>query len=263
MLQLANYRWVGDSLRKPFYVVALILTLLVVGVETGSSWLMPAGATEAQLAKIAAQTHPPVKAGDLPKAQAGGARPGLGIRYLAVLDVLVLLFTILIGTAQLLPQSLQARIAALVTLIVTLVVIVGGIVLIMTAVALLFLMVGLFVATPFGTLVYLGVWGFFDRGSASTILGVILFLKLGAAVFLVLAHQDFLKNNRGWLVLTLVSLATTVIVSFLQGIVPGILTSITDAVAAIVVGAIGVLWALFMLVGSIVSLIKGLRVRPA
>jgi hypothetical protein len=248
-----------DSLRKPFYVVALILMVIVVGVELGSSLLPVRPPSDAELQLVASKT-PPQSLSDLRSANRDGAKPGLGIRYLAVLDGLVLLLTILIGTALLLPQSIQGRVASVVTLIVTVFTIIAGIVMIVSAVGLLMLMVGLFLAPPFGTIAYLAIWGFFDRGSASVALSIILLLKLGVAVCLVLAHQGFLKN-KGWVVLMLVSLLTTVIVSFLQGLVPVMLVSITDAVAALVVGSIGVLWALFMLIGSIIGIVKGLRFR--
>ena len=66
---------------------------------------------------------------------------------------------------------------------------------IFAALALLLLMVALFLATPFGTLAYLAVYGFFNRPGANAVLGLALALKMGAVVCLLLAQQRFLQNR--------------------------------------------------------------------
>ena len=85
-------------------------------------------------------------------------------------------------------------------------------------------------------------------------------LKIGFAVCLVIAHQRFLQN-RGLVLIVLTSLVAGIVVSFLHGFVPLILVSITDAVAAIIIGIIAVIWAIVLLVGSLVSVFK--TARPA
>jgi|SRR5579884_1012036 len=86
-------------------------------------------------------------------------------------------------------------------------------------------------------------------------LSISMLLKLGFAISLLVAQQRFLQS-KGLVLLTLTSLLGTVIVTLLLGIVPGVLVSITDAIGAIVVGALGIIWGLFLLIGAIVSLIK-------
>jgi VanZ family protein len=79
--------------------------------------------------------------------------------------------------------------------------------------------------------------------------------KLGFAVCLVLAQQDFVKN-KGLVLILLTSLLANIVVSFLQALVPGFLVSITDAIAAIVVLILAVVWGLFFLIGSIPAIFK-------
>jgi hypothetical protein len=74
--------------------------------------------------------------------------------------------------------------------------VVGSIILIIVAIVLaiiafieLLVMVTLLAATPFGTIAYLALWGFFPRGDAAVLLGLIIVLKLAFCVFLVLAQQ--------------------------------------------------------------------------
>jgi hypothetical protein len=59
--------------------------------------------------------------------------------------------------------------------------------------------------------------------------------------------------------LIVTSLVANLIVTFLHGIVPLFLVSITDAIAAIVVAIIGIIWAIVLLIGAIVAIVKVLR----
>jgi len=70
-----------------------------------------------------------------------------------------------------------------------------------------------------------------------------------------LAHPRFLQN-KGLVLIILTSLAANIIISFAHAIVPVPLVSITDAIAAIIVFVLVVLWAGFFLVGSISSIVK-------
>ena len=121
--------------------------------------------------------------------------------------------------------------------------------------ALLILMIALFTAFPFGTIVYLIIFGFFDRTGANVTLSLLMMLKLGFAACLILAHQRFIQN-KGLVLIVLTSLAANIIISFSHAIVPVPLVSITDGIAAIVVFVLVVLWAAFFLVGSIVAVTK-------
>lgn len=241
-----------ERLRKVPLLIALAIILLVVCLEIGAAFFIrgadgppPAGAPNNAQQVVAAS-------GEATKP------PGLGVPYLALIDVIVLFTTALVAVGILVPERVQGRIQGIITLIFSLLVIFGAIVLIFLAVTLLLLMIALLFSVPFGTIVYVVVFGFFDRGRASAVLAMLMFLKIAFVVCLLLAQQRFVQN-KGLVLLVLTSLVGNIIVSFLQGIVPRVLVSITDAIAAIILGIIAVIWAIVLLVGSIVSIVKAIR----
>lgn len=189
--------------------------------------------------------------------QKGDPPPGLAISYLGLLDLLVLATIFFMGAGMLLRFRSWGRVQALLSLILGLIVTITAIVLIIKAIVLLLVMVSLFLAAPFGTIAYIAIYGFFPTGAAGTILSLGLLLKIIAGICLVLAQQRMLKA-KALVLIFLSSLLGSVIISFLHGIVPGILVSITDAIAAIIVGIIAVIWAIVMLIFAIIALIKGM-----
>jgi len=86
----------------------------------------------------------------------------------------------------------------------------------------------------FSTIVYLIIFGFFDRTGANVTLSLLMMLKLAFAACLILAHQRFIQN-KGLVLIILTLLAANIIVSFLHAFVSEPLRSITDAIATIVV----------------------------
>ena len=108
------------------------------------------------------------------------------------------------------------------------------------ALTLLLLMIGL-LASFFGAAIYFAVFADFPRDAAAVILGVLLALKVVMAVCLVLAHQRFLQNT-GLVILVILSLVLDIVIAFLHDLLPGFLTSITDAVAAIIVAIVAIVW---------------------
>ncbi|MBI3943403.1 MAG: hypothetical protein HY326_10360 [Chloroflexi bacterium] len=254
-----------DSLRTPFFILAVVLMAIVVSVEIGSSFL---------LGDIIPQPNAVVgnMDGDVLKAyleqkddfdkfaNTQDRPPGLGIPYMAALDLVVLFTVGLMGMSLLVPEAVQGRVQGCATFIFALLLILGGIVLIFAALFLVILMVSLLLAVPFGTLTYLAIYGFFDRGSASVILSLLMFLKLGFVACLLLAQQRFVQN-KGLVLIILLSLLGNVIISFLHGFVPGFLVSITDGIAAIIVMLIAVILAVLLLIGSIPAIGKALRPR--
>ena len=216
-----------DTLRKPLFIVALVLIAVTLLVELGS---------------------------DLVKGLAN-AKIGLGIPYSPLLDGLLVFTVVLMAFGLLLPERVTGRIQGIATFIVSLLVAILSFVMILAAIAALILMVTLLLAIPFGTIAYLIIYGSFDRSGAAVALSLIMTLKLFFAGCLVLAHQRFLQN-KGLVLLILTSLVATLVIGFLQGLVPGFLVSITDAIAAIVVGVLALLWAIFFLIGSIPSMVK-------
>jgi hypothetical protein len=255
-----------DSLRKPFLILAIILMVLAVLAELGAGFLLkPRPPDAASFTNLNQQAGVPedeaIPAGEILRLrQEKEAPPGLAIRYMALLDGLVLFTVGLMGLGLLIPERVQGRLQGLATLIVSFLVLLGGIVLLIAAFVQLIVMVTLFLAAPFGTLAYLAIYGFFDRAGASVTLSLLMLLKLGFAVCLALAHQRFLEIKR-IMALVLTTLVANVVVSFLHGLVPGFLVSITDAIAALIVGILALVWALVMLIFSLVSIVKVLRLR--
>jgi hypothetical protein len=231
-----------DTLRKPFFIIALILFALAVLAELGSGFYISADPQDAKLSDI--------------------ANPGLGLPYLAILDGLVLFTIILIGAPLIITDRVHGRIQGIITFFVALLAFLGSLAMIFAALGLLLLMVSLLMAIPFGTAVYMAKYAAFDKPEAAITLSVIMGLKLGFAVFLILAHQRFLEN-KGLVLIILTSFLATILLGFLHGIVPRFLVSITDGIGAVVTAILAAIWALFYLIGSIPAIIKALRVDKA
>lgn len=176
---------------------------------------------------------------------------------MSVLDGLMLLSVCLMGVSFLLTDRLIGRVQGVITLVVSLVSLIFAVVNIITTLFKVLLMIALFAAVPFGTIAYMAKWGFFDRVGATALLGVLLVLKLAFAGCLVLSHQRFLQN-KGLVLMIITSLLANFIVSFLQGMVPVFLVSITDGIAGIVVLILAAIWAIVLLVGAIIAVIKAI-----
>jgi hypothetical protein len=254
-----------DRIRRPFFLAALLAWLVVVLVEVGAGFVLPVpDVSVAELRTAIVHDNPdrpPPTVADLQDMVRARAeqppRPGYAISSLAAFDLLVFLGLFWMGAGLVVSRRLVGRIQGIVSLVVALVTIVLGIVAVFALFSLLLVMLGLFLAPPFGTLAYLAIWGFFARGSAAATLGILLFCKLAAGVLLVLAQQAFLKR-KGLLVLLGVSGLLTVLVSFLHGFPPGILVSITDVIAALVILVVAIVWAILVLIGAIIATIKAI-----
>lgn len=227
-----------DTLRKPFFVAALLALLLAVLIELGSG---PAFAAAAPA--------------DLPA-------PGFGIRYLALLDGLVLFTVCLFAAPMLLSARVVGRIQGVASAIVAVLMLIAAIILLVVAVQALLLMVALFMAVPFGTTIYAASFGSFPTVPAAATLSAIMLCKLLFCGLLVAAQQRFLEN-KGLVLIVLTSLLATALLGLLHGLVPSFLVSITDAVGAIIVAILAVIWALAYLLGAIPAIVKALRVDRA
>ncbi len=228
-----------DRLRLPFFIVAMILILLVTLGEAGSAAFL--SHNDSQLKNL------------------GSSAPGWGIPTMALLDGLICFAVGLMGLSMILAKGLHAKIQGILTLIVSFLLLLGAIVMGFAIFMLILLMVGLLLAPIFGTALYLAVYGPFDTGSAAAMLSVLMVLKIAFAICLILAHQRFLQN-KGLVLLILTTLLAQIITSFLQGFPPGILVSITDAIAGLVTVILTAIWTIFFLIGSIISVVKALRV---
>ncbi len=255
-----------DSLRTPFFIAALILIFLVVVLETGmrlpgvliSTPTPPTDFSNSQISSA----YQGLSASDkamVSQIGNGNRPPGLGVPTLALLDG-ILLFTIaLMGAALLLPARLQGRVQGIATLIFSLLIVIIAFVQIFVTIALVLLMVALLLSIPFGTIIYLIIYGSFNRQGADIALSLLLLLKFGVAACLFFAQQRFLQN-KGLVILILFSLLGNIIVSFLLGLVPIFLVSITDAIAAIIIDIIVIIWGCILFVSSLISIVKVLRI---
>ena len=228
----------AESLRRPLFIVALILMVIVVAIEVGSAFIL----NTAQVGSV--------------------PTPGLGITYMALVDGILLYLIILMGLSLIIPPAILGRVQGIATFIFSLLMIIGAIVLLMIAIGLLILMVTLLLAIPFGTIVYFAAYADFKVGAATATLGTIMFLKMWFAGFLAFSNLRFLKDKL-LVLLVLTSFLINIIISFLHGFMPGFLVSITDAIAAIVFAILSIIWAIIFLITAIPAIIKALRVDKA
>jgi len=263
-----------DQLRKPLFCLGLGAVVLTYLMETGSPWLVGGGRVSSDDSKRmreavgGALNDPGFGAAGLSEVERArladslGGRgeapekpPGLAISALARLDGLMAALVGLIGVSLVVPERLHVKYQAVVMLIAALAILLLSLKDIFATLVELTVMVGLFTAAPFGTVVYLAKWGFFDRAGATAILGTVMMLKLAFGACLVAAHPRFLQN-KGLVLLVLTTLVANLLVGFLHGYVPIFLVSIADAIAAIVIGIVAAIWAAVVLVGAAISVVK-------
>lgn len=258
-----------ESLRTPLFVIAVFLIALVVCLETGSPYLQRLrflermfAASEVSLEQILREqlADQDLDEGEMREilAEALANRekpPGFGVPAMALLDGIVLFTVGLMASALVVPERIHVKYQGVATLIFSITILMLAILKITLTMVALFIMIVLLLAFPFGTIFYLIKWGTFPTGQAAAMLGMISLLRLGFAVCLVLAHQRFIQN-KGLVLMVLTAMLGGIIVTFLHGIVPSILVSITDAVAAIVICILAVIWAIILLSGSVVSVVK-------
>ncbi len=250
----------GD-LRRPLFIAAVVVAALVVLVELGMSGAVggnPAGPIPTEVAAELGLDEDVVTEANL----GTSTPPGSGITYLALFDGLVLFTLLLLGSSLVLSHRAYGRVQGVVTLIATILWILGGIVAAIVAFVQLMLMIGLFVAAPFGTLAYLAIWGFFPKGDAALLLGLLLLLKIVMAAFLVAAQPRFLKV-KGLVALIVVSVLLQLVLGLIHGFLPRPVTAIGDQFWALLTGIVAIVWALIMLIGSIPAIVNALRVSRA
>ena len=261
-----------DELRRPFLILAIVLMAIVVLLEIGAAGFLktvtPSISTLQKIAEEEALRDPDDDLDpddvndfdddaieDMARLSTDDKPPGRAIPYMAFIDGLLLYAIGMMGLSLVAPERLQGRVQGIIGLIISIILIIATIVMIIIAFVLLMVMIGLLTSPPFGTLAYFAVFAFFDRGGSQVILTMIMLLKLGFCVSLVLAQQRFLQN-KSIVLLILTSLLASILVGFLHGIVPLFLVSITDAIAAIIIGILALIWAIVMLIASIVAIVK-------
>lgn len=257
--------------RKPFLVIALVFIAAVVGLEIGSAWIVvPGGATQPQLVQAMIdegldedeREEALEELRNIDDADRPDDPPGLAIPMMALVDGMMLLSMVGLVAALLVPHGVQGRVVPVVNLVVGILVVLGGIVAVFVALALLLLMIGLFLAPPFGTIAYLARWAAFPRGDAQALLSLILLCRLLFAGFVITASPRLLRQ-KGFMALAITGLLLQLLIGLLHGFAPLPLVSIVDAIAAIVVGIVAVIWALVIAIGSLVGTVRILRVKRA
>jgi hypothetical protein len=238
------------------FLVAVAAMLLVVLLEIGAGLFL--GGQDVRGALLAQASELDVALPGQPPDGNVSAPPGRAISYLALVDGVVLFTVGLMAAGLVLSQRLHGRLQGGVTIVFAILLILAALVMLGIAIVEVITMVALFFAFPFGTIAYLIIWGFFPRGQATALLSVLMFLKFIFAGALVLAQPRFLQN-KGLIALVVTSLVGNVVVTFLHGMVPGILVSITDDIAAIVLAIVAIIWAIVLLVGSIPAVVKAVR----
>jgi len=75
--------------------------------------------------------------------------------------------------------------------------------------------------------------------------------------------QPRFLQNKGLVVLILTTLLCTVVLAFVHRFVPVILVSIVDDIGALIFAIVAIIWGLVLLIGSIPSIWKAVRVTAA
>jgi hypothetical protein len=256
---------VQDLRRIPFFI-SVFLVLLIVSAETGGALAKTragavssvcGGLVSGSLLKdlgIDLESDDGQKAcGDVNRLRADVS--GLGVPYLALVDGILLFILLFMAVGLVVPESITGRIQGAATLIFSLLMLLAAVAMIFAALTKLLLMLGLLLSVPFGTIAYFAMYASFPRSAMLALLGTTLLLKFAAVAALIAGQQRFLQN-KALVFLILTSFVASLVVSLLLGFVPGFLASITDALAAIVVGVIAAIWLLILLVSSIPAIIK-------
>lgn len=248
----------GQDLRRPFFVAAIVVSAVVVLAELGLSALVGGNPVGLVPVDVAADlgVDPDVAAD---ASLGASAPPGSGIAYLALVDGLLFFTLALLGTSLVLSHRAYGRAQGIVTLVVSFLWILGGLVTALLALAQLLLMVGLFVAVPFGTLAYLAIWGFFPVGDAALVLGLVLLLKIVLCGLLLAAQQRFVLV-KGLVALVAVSVLLQLVLGLIHGFLPRPVVAIGDQLWALVTAVVAIVWALVMLIMSIPAVVNALRV---
>jgi hypothetical protein len=220
------------------FSVAAVLFAAAFSVAVGARWFASADATPQQRGAVAAEVVD------------GADNPGLAIPAIGLLDGLLLLSLALMALGEVSPATV-ARTGGPLVLLAGIVVIVLGMVMAVAAVVQLTFMLGLLASPLFGQAVYMALFGSYPRGSAQASLALLMTLRLAGGGALLLWSRSVLQA-KGFVLLLLSALAAGVMVSFLLGMVPRVLASVTDAIGAIVVCLVAILW-------GVVEVVSGAR----
>lgn len=213
-------RWVG--------YVSWFLMLLVVGIELAST----------------------------PYINLGYESPGIGIAAIALLDGFILYAWTVKMFSPVLTVGVQIPVVKISDFIVALVLLITCVLVIISAIMFTTLLIALLLAFPFGTAAYMLKFASFETGTAQTTLAAIMSFKCLFAVSVVIAEKNLFQYYRSLILVILCSFLCTIVVSLLHTIVPGFLASITDAIAAIVVAIIALIWIFVSFIPSLLGIVS-------
>lgn len=186
-------------------------------------------------------------------------RPGIGIRMSGLVSIL-LAFSLVLMALDPIPlwQKIAPRLLGIVTLIVMVIGIILTVIAVLAAIQLLLLMVSLLLATPFGTIAYLALWGDFDTDASRKVLALVMLLQVAGAILVLVVNPSLLKNV--FLLLLFASaLGITFLLGFLHALPPSFLVSIADAIGGIVAGILAAIWMIVFILGSLAAILRAVR----
>ena len=266
---------VSSKLRTPALVAALVVAVLIVGVELGGSFRGSTSTFEGlgdRLTELRGNFGTwGTDGADQVNSQVGGFSalenvlgtdasdvPGYAVAALITIDSLLLFTLIMFNLPLVVSPRLVAQLQGLISIIVGIVVILFALLTLLKVLVMVFLMVGLLLALPFGTIIYMVLYGHFDTREAAAIMSTLMLLKLVLSGALLIAHERFLLNI-GLIALIASSIIAMVIISFLHNFLPVFLVSITDGIGAIIVTVIAIIWGLILVIGGIIGALTAIR----
>lgn len=244
------------EVRRPFLFLAGFALLLVVLVEVGAGPSLGGGV--AGSIGDAAAGVPGVEPEMLEGVDTEVPR-GNGIPYLVLVDGFLLFSVGMLIASVLVSQRAYGRVQGVITLVFSFLWLLMTLVMALAAFVLLMVMIGLFLAPPFGTIAYLAIWGYFPRGDSAVVLGLLLFLKLVFLGCLVLAQQRFLRVVP-LMAHVAVSFLLQVLLGLVHGFLPSVVVSIGDQLWALVIAIVAAVGSIITLVASLPAVVNAARV---
>lgn len=264
-------------LRTPALLVALIAAVLIVLVETGSSFGAFVSIFDGLAGRVSelgesfsglqgSQEQEDSDSGgvgsftdleDLLSADSEDL-PGMAVAALIFIDILLMVTVLLFNLPLIFSPRILAMLQGIISLILGIVVILFSLLTILKALVQLFVMIGLLLAIPFGTIAYMTLYADFETGQAAAILGLLMLLKCVLAISLLIASPRFLINL-GFVAQVATSFVVMIIISFLHNFPPTFLVAITDVVAALIVCIVAIIWGIIYVIGGIIGILTMLK----
>ena len=230
------------NIRRSITFISWALIAVIVSIEIGSS-----------LGLLSYVVGIFESLGWLKEGSSSAKSPGIGIAALAFIDGILLYSWSTIKAGSVIPEKILTPSMKIANICFFFLMLMAAITSIFVAIALITVMVSLLLAIPFGTIVYMIKFGSFATGAATSTLAILMSLKILFAITLVVGEKRLFHDYRIFLLLLVTSFVANIIIGFVHGIVPGFLVSITDAIGAIIVAIIAVIWLIFMFLGSIIN----------